>query len=253
MLDSETYTAAFQKSLKSTIRFLSMRGANEDKATDLAMDAWTKAWEKRALYDASKGAVITWVTRIAWRLMQKDRHKNIHMDLVGLDLPAAEGPNGEPPTTGVRKELWVMPDFAAMHSAIILSRCSPATRQLLTNYYIDGSTAGIPGGRKLARRGRTQVRKMLKVAAANRGNHSPAKIEQIARLAVLNRGRIHSPEARARMAASHYGQKSSPESYARMAAAQQLRRLRDRAAPDKSTISLCIKHPRTGKDSLDLE
>jgi DNA-directed RNA polymerase specialized sigma24 family protein len=75
MLDSETYTAAFQKSLKSTIRFLSMRGANEDKATDLAMDAWTNAWEKRALYDASKGAVITWVTRIAWRLMRRNTQR----------------------------------------------------------------------------------------------------------------------------------------------------------------------------------
>jgi len=122
MIDSATFSAAYQKNLDLTTRFLGKRGARDPE--EFAQAAWARAWEYRHQI-CDPGAISFWVKRIAINLYRESfrRHKSI-----------SQIEEYEERTFGYRQDV-----DSPIGVVQILALCPPRASALLRNYYLDGT------------------------------------------------------------------------------------------------------------------
>ncbi|MBK8097309.1 MAG: sigma-70 family RNA polymerase sigma factor [Planctomycetes bacterium] len=92
---------------------------------DLVQETLTRAWRSRAAFDAQRGAMVSWLLRIAFRTFLDSRERGLATSELVAD-PVATGPG--PEATAAARERTVL----------LLGRLEERERHLLLRFHRDG-------------------------------------------------------------------------------------------------------------------
>jgi DNA-directed RNA polymerase specialized sigma24 family protein len=119
-LTPSAFAQAYVKGLRQTTKFLISKGAALDLAEEVAQGAWVRGWEARDQLHL-KDRLLPWVNTIAFHSLCADHRRSVR----NIELTeVADGRSPEP--------------VAALDAGILMKRCSPLEKVLLTQRYVAG-------------------------------------------------------------------------------------------------------------------
>lgn len=123
MISSEEFAEHYTRHFGHVVGTIRRRTLTLDEAQDIAQEAWTRGWEKRAQYNGT-AQLHTWITKIALNELFDRRRRLARYSFCGTDslFLLTEEPHIE----------------QALDTELLLQRCKPKTAQLLTARYVFG-------------------------------------------------------------------------------------------------------------------
>lgn len=119
-LTPDAFGQAYLKGLHQTTKFLISKGAALDLAEEVAQGAWVRGWEARDQLH-HPGRLLPWINTIAFHRLCSDHRRSVRYTEL---TEVADSRSPEP--------------LAALDAKILMNRCSPFEKALLTQRYVDG-------------------------------------------------------------------------------------------------------------------
>lgn len=119
-LTPDAFAQAYVKGLHLTTKFLISKGAALDVAEEVAQGAWVRGWEARDQLHL-QDRLLPWVNTIAFHCLCSDHRRSVRYTEL---TEVADSRSPEP--------------VAALDAGILMNRCSPFEKALLTQRYVDG-------------------------------------------------------------------------------------------------------------------
>ncbi len=119
-LTPDAFAQAYVTGLRQTTKFLISKGAALDLAEEVAQGAWVRGWEARDQLHL-QDRLLPWVNTIAFHSLCTDHRRSVRYTELA-DVADSRSP--EP--------------VAAIDAGILMNRCSPFEKALLTQRYVDG-------------------------------------------------------------------------------------------------------------------
>ena len=119
-LTPDAFAQAYVKGLRQTTKFLISKGAALDLAEEVAQGAWVRGWEARDQLHL-QDRLLPWVNTIAFHSLCTDHRRSVRYTTL---TEVADSKSLEP--------------VATLDAGILMNRCSPFEKALLTQRYVDG-------------------------------------------------------------------------------------------------------------------
>ena len=119
-LTLDAFARAYVKGFHQTTKFLISKGAALDLAEEVAQGAWVRGWEARDQLHL-QDRLLPWVNTIAFHSLCTDHRRSVRY----TELTEVADSNSPDPV-------------AALDAGILMNRCSPFEKALLTQRYVDG-------------------------------------------------------------------------------------------------------------------